>query len=197
MTMNAIFQNALLLACGTLALAAQETEIHCTDGSRIRGSLLGIGADRVEFGADFLAAPVPLRLDKVLELSLPVHPGDPKGDHVATVTLSNGDVLRGELTGVNETEIRLRTWYAGELTFRRVMVDTLEIQDRPEILYTGPNGLEGWVQETAGSWIFENGSSFTPTRSNRITRPIATSSSAKAATSSSRNAGPRTTARAA
>jgi hypothetical protein len=158
MTMNAIFQNALLLACGTLALAAQETEIHCTDGSRIRGSLLGIGADRVEFGADFLAAPVPLRLDKVLELSLPVHPGDPKGDHVATVTLSNGDVLRGELTGVNETEIRLRTWYAGELTFRRVMVDTLEIQDRPEILYTGPNGLEGWVQETAGSWIFENGS---------------------------------------
>jgi hypothetical protein len=148
---------ALLTLAGSLMLAGQETEIHCTDGSRIRGSLLGIGSDRVEFGADFLAAPVPLRLDKILDISLPTHAGEQQGDHIATVTLSNGDILRGELSGVNDTEIRLKTWYAGELVFRRVMVDTLEIKDRPELIYAGPNGLDGWVQETEGTWVHENG----------------------------------------
>jgi hypothetical protein len=147
----------LMAACG-FPLGAQETEIHCIDGSRIRGSLLGIGADRVEFGADFLAAPVPLRLDQILDLSLPVHAGEAKGDHVATATLSNGDMIRGELTGVSESEIRLQTWYAGEMRFRRTMVDTLEIQDRPEIFYAGPNGLDGWTLEPEDAWFFENGS---------------------------------------
>ena len=146
----------LMMACG-FPLAAQETEIQCVDGSRIRGSLIGIGSDRVEFGADFLAAPVPLRLDQILDLTLPVHTSEAKGDHVATVTLSNGDMIRGELTGVNETEIRLKTWYAGEMTFRRVMVDTLEIEDRPEILYAGPNGLDGWTQDPEEAWVFEGG----------------------------------------
>ncbi len=155
--MRTIFPRLLLiLSCG-FPLAGQETEIQCIDGSRIRGSLLGIGSDRVEFGADFLAAPVPLRLDQILDLTLPVHTSEAKGDHVATVTLSNGDMIRGELTGVNETEIRLKTWYAGEMTFDRLMVDTLEIQDRPEILYAGPNGLDGWTQDPEDAWIFEAG----------------------------------------
>ncbi len=154
--MNA-FPFAVLILAGSLAHAAKETEIHCTDGSRIRGSLLGIETDRLTFEADFLAAPVPLRLNKVLELSLPVHHGDAQGDHVATVTLSNGDVVRGELTGVDETTITLRTWFAGEMKFRRVMVDSLEIQDRPEILFSGPSGLEGWTQSEENAWSFEHG----------------------------------------
>jgi hypothetical protein len=156
--MNAMISSALLLLATTPVLLAQETEIHCTDGSRIRGSLIGIGTDRVEFGANFLAAPVPLRLDQILDLTLPIHQSEAKGDHIATVTLSNGDVLRGELSGVNDSKIRLKTWYAGELVFNRKMVDTLEIKDRPEIFYAGPSGLDGWVQQDEGAWTYENGS---------------------------------------
>jgi hypothetical protein len=156
--MNAMISSAVLLLAAGPLLPAQETEIHCTDGSRIRGSLLGIGTDRVEFGADFLAAPVPLRLDQILDLTLPIHPGQADGDHIATVTLSNGDVLRGELNGVDEAEIRLKTWYAGDMVFNRKMVDTLEIQDRPEVFYTGPSSLDGWVLHEEDAWSYENGS---------------------------------------
>ena len=156
--MKLTLSSPLLLLATSLLLGAQDTEIHCADGSRIRGSLLGIGTDRIEFGADFLAAPVPLRLDRILDLTLPVHPAQADGDHIATVTLSNGDVLRGQLNGVNESEIRLKTWYAGEMVFNRKMVDTLEIEDRPEIFYTGPSGLDGWVQKDGEAWTYENGS---------------------------------------
>lgn len=147
----------LLLLAGCFPAFAQETEILCVDGSRIRGSLLGVEVDRLQFEAAFLAAPVPLRLSKVLEVSLPVHRGESKGDHVATVTLANGDVLRGELTGIDRNSIKLRTWYAGEMSFRRAMVDSLEIQDRPDLIYSGPDGLDGWTQSEAGTWNFEHG----------------------------------------
>ena len=148
---------ALLLLASCFPLLAQETEILCVDGSRIRGSLLGVEVDRLQFEAAFLAAPVPLRLEKVLEVSLPVHRGESKGDHVATITLTNGDVLRGELTGIDKTTIKLHTWYAGELAFRRAMVDSLEIQDRPDLIFSGPDGLDGWTQSEPGSWHFEHG----------------------------------------
>ncbi|MCW1925300.1 hypothetical protein OKA05_22260 [Luteolibacter arcticus] len=149
--------SALLLLAGCFPLTAQETEILCVDGSRIRGSLLGVEVDRLQFEAAFLAAPVPLRLEKVLEVSLPIHRGDSKGDHVATITLTNGDVLRGELIGIDKDSIKLRTWYAGELTFRRAMVDNLEIQDRPDLIYSGPDGIDGWTQSEPGTWQFEHG----------------------------------------
>lgn len=152
------FPILLLGLAATLASAADETEIRCTDGSRIRGSLLGIGPDRVLFGADFLASPVPLRLDKVLDLSLPIQRGESQGDHVAVLTLSNGDVLRGTLANLSDSEVSLDTWYAGPLRFRRAMVDTLEIEDRPELLYSGPNGLDGWTQQDPATWTFDQGS---------------------------------------
>ncbi|MCW1886505.1 hypothetical protein OKA04_17335 [Luteolibacter flavescens] len=148
---------ALLLLASCLPLAAQETEIICVDGSRIRGSLLGVEVDRLQFEADFLAVPVPLRLEKVVEVSLPVNRGDSKGDHIATLTLTNGDVLSGELTGIDEQSIKLRTWYAGEMTFRRVMVDKLEIKDRIDLVYSGPDSLQGWTQSDPGIWSFERG----------------------------------------
>jgi small nuclear ribonucleoprotein (snRNP)-like protein len=155
--MKNAFRHALLLAAATLPLTGQDSEVLCTDGSRIRGSLTGVETDRLVFDADFLEAPVPLRLEKVLQVSMPIHRGDPQGDHVATLELTNGDIVRGELTGIDDSTIKVRTWYAGELSFRRTMVDRLEIQDRPEVLFAGPSGLDGWTQTEENSWTFEHG----------------------------------------
>jgi hypothetical protein len=138
-------------------LAVPTAEVRCTDGSQFKGTLLEIGPDRAKFEADFLAQPVPLRLDKILEIGLPPHRGDFTGDHIASATLSNGDMLRGELTGVTATEISLRTWYGGEMKLRRSMVDTLDIQNRPELIYAGPTGLDGWTQSKDDSWTYEDG----------------------------------------
>ena len=155
--MKAARHLALFLAACGISAAAIEAEVQCVDGSRLKGSLLEIGADNARLEADFLAAPVPLKLEKILEIGLPAKRGDFKGDHIATVTLSNGDTLRGELTGVSDKVISLRTWYAGDLSFRREMVDRLEIQDRPELLFSGPSGIEGWTQDDAAPWSFEKG----------------------------------------
>ena len=149
---------ALCLTAWNVADAAMEAEVHCTDGSRLKGSLVEIGPESAKLEAEFLAVPVPLKLERILEIGLPSNRGDFQGDHIATVTLSNGDSLRGELTGVSDKEISLRTWYAGELKFRREMVDSLEIDERPELFYSGPSGLDGWKLDAPDSWAFEQGS---------------------------------------
>ncbi|TAE74128.1 MAG: hypothetical protein EAZ65_06330 [Verrucomicrobia bacterium] len=146
-----------------LTCASEENEIHCIDGSRLQGRLVEVQTDRLLFDADFLASPVPLRLDQVRDITLPVTPDDGKGDHIASITLSNGDVLRGELCGIDSRSIRLRTWYAGELELRRSMVDTLEIQDRPQVIYQGPHGLDGWTQDEPATWDFAQGALRTKT----------------------------------
>lgn len=151
---------SLLLVClGLTAVspAAPPAEVRCTDGSQFKGTLLQIGPDRASFDADFLAKPVPLKLDQILEIGLPPHRGDFTGDHIASAVLSNGDTLRGELTGVTDKEISLRTWYGGEMKLRRSMVDTLDIQNRPELIYAGPTGLEDWTQSKNDSWLCEDG----------------------------------------
>lgn len=155
--MKAIRYPSLLLAALASAGAATPTEVQCTDGSRLKGNLVEIGPDTARLEADFLATPVPLKIEKILEISMTAKRGDFKGDHIATVTLSNGDTLRGELTGVSEKEISLSTWYAGDLKFRREMVDRLEIEDRPELFFSGPEALDGWTQDDPPSWTYEQG----------------------------------------
>lgn len=144
-------------------------EVVCADGSRIKGSLLAIGSDRVEFTSPNLFKPAPLRLDQIVEIHLPGKHEDPEGDHIASVTLSNGDVLKGSLSRVDDEFIGLRTWYAGDLLFRRSMVDSLDIQDRPQRIYAGPTGLEGWRTDTKESWTFESGA-FRSRSSGEISR---------------------------
>lgn len=151
------YPSLLLLATLANGAAAAQTEVRCTDGSRLKGNLVEIGPDTARLEADFLAAPVPLKTEKILEISMVAKRGEFKGDHVATVTLSNGDSLRGELTGVSEKEISLSTWYAGEMEFRREMVDRLEIEDRPELFFSGPDSIDGWTSDDPPSWSYEQG----------------------------------------
>jgi len=153
-----LWTSLLVLAAGTASAADQpRVEVRCIDGSRFKGNLLEIGPDRAQIEAEFLTEPVPLKLDHILEISMPANRGEFKGDHIATALLSNGDMLRGELTGVTDSEISLRTWYAGDLTLKRTMVDTLDIQDRPDVLYAGPTGLDGWWLEKRDGWAYEDG----------------------------------------
>jgi hypothetical protein len=161
----------LLIALPALLHAAPTSEVRCTDGSQFKGTLLDIGTDRASFSADFLAAPVPLKLDHILELTLPPHRGDFTGDHIASALLSNGDTMRGELTGVSEKEISLRTWYGGEMRLRRSMVDTLEVQGRPDLIYAGPTGLDGWTQSSPDSWTYEE-NQLRPKKTSLIAREL-------------------------
>lgn len=147
-----------LAACG-LALAEPPMTARFNNGDSITGKLSGIDENSITWESEFFTKPQALLLDRLVDISLPI--GEtiemPDGDHIAVVTLTNGDIVRGALSSLNKDEVRLLTSFAGELTFRRDMVAALSIEDKPKIFYAGPTKLEEWTMGEEGDWTFEQG----------------------------------------
>lgn len=147
-----------LAACG-VALATPPMTARFNNGDTIAGSLAGIDDQSITWDSEFFTQPQALKLDHLLDISLPS--GDtvqlPDGDHIAVLTLTNRDVVRGSLVSLDKKEIKLRTSYAGELAFRRDMVAALAIEEMPVIYYSGPGALDEWNIEEEGDWTLEDG----------------------------------------
>jgi hypothetical protein len=134
-------------------------KVVAADGKELPGTLSELVAGAAGEAPDLVLLPPPpaealtLKQANVLEVrqdaSAPVH-----GEHHALLTLNNRDVLRGELLKLDGESITLRTRFAGDLKFRRDMVDSLNIVHRPASLYSGPKPgdftftrSQGWSQE--------------------------------------------------
>lgn len=134
----------LSLAAGPLAAAPERVAFFST-GDRIPGTIESFGESAVVLSSPALAEPATVDPGKLLEVRGEVDAPASKGDHEAIITLTNGSVLRGSLGALDDETVALDTWYAGRVQLRRTMIDSLQVIDRGDALYTGPNGAEGWV----------------------------------------------------
>lgn len=125
---------------------------------QLSGSLGAVTADRIVWNSPILEQPTPFWLKRVLEITLPATLPEFNATHEATLTLTNDDSVRGQIAAVTDDAITLDTWYAGRLSFRRVMVKEVVIDARPALVFNGPVGLDGWTQSAkTNSWTYENG----------------------------------------
>lgn len=125
---------------------------------QLSGTLGSLAVDRLVWNSPLLEKPAPFYLKNVLEVALPTVPPDSADAHEAALSLMNGDVVKGRLVSVTDDAIILDTWYAGRMEFRRLMVREVEIVDRKSLIFSGPTGLDGWVQPTKTSdWTFDRG----------------------------------------
>lgn len=147
-----------LLVLGCVAQAAEMTA-RFRNGDSVHGRLLEVGEDRLLWDSPSFFSPQPLQLTELVDILLPpaLAPELPAGDHIATLTLTNGDSIQGSLVGVDDTEIRLLTSFAGELVFRRTMVEGLEIEKMPTIFFSGPRSLDDWKLSHPGAWSYDDG----------------------------------------
>ncbi|BCX49728.1 hypothetical protein HAHE_36360 [Haloferula helveola] len=149
----------LLAALVTPSIADEKMVIRFDNGDHFQGMLGGIDGESVLWKSNAIFGTQAFSLERVTDISLP--PSNelelPEGNHVAVATLTNGDEVRGSLLNLTEKEIVILTSFAGELTFRRDMVAKLDIEDRPELFYVGPTGMDGWVQSDDGGWTYDAG----------------------------------------
>src|SRR5579871_1404430 len=104
--------------------------------------------------------------DNVSEIDFPARnrPAVPKPD-TCRIQLNNGDQLEGDIVGFNPDTAVLQTWYAGEITLPRKVIESLvPVPPDGAVLYQGPTGLEGWTMGKvvsalgdAGEWQYKNG----------------------------------------
>ncbi|HSP42136.1 MAG TPA: hypothetical protein VLO11_04645 [Luteolibacter sp.] len=159
---------ATALACCTAAAAA--SSLRFANDDVITGTPRSIGIDRLVWESPLLEQPAEFFTDRIIDLSLPAEVPEEKPDHIAVITLTNGDTVRGQLASITDEEVTLDTWFAGRMSFNRLMVSGLEIEESAASLYNGPSGIDGWTQSAdPPAWTYTD-SSFRSSRNGGIAR---------------------------
>ncbi|BCU75530.1 hypothetical protein [Luteolibacter sp. LG18] len=156
---------ALLLTAMLPAGAASNGTILLSNHDQLGGGLSSISKERIIWESPLLERPASFMMGKVQELNLPAATPESTANYEAVVALTNGDTLRGQLASVTDKTIELDTWYAGRLTLNRPMVETVHIEDRPKLLFRGPDSIDGWTidensqrqKDKPAPWFFESG----------------------------------------
>lgn len=157
-----------------LAAAADEMKsvVRFANHDQLSGSLESLTTERLVWNSPILEKPTPFFLKSVLDLTLSATQPQIDAKHEATVSLTNGDSVRGQLVSITDDSVELDTWFAGRMKFRRVMISDIRIDERPDYFYQGPSGLDGWTQtETPAAWSYAD-SSFRSNASGGIARDV-------------------------
>lgn len=149
-------------AIALVALAPAEepaSTVRFSNNDHLTGSMVALTPQRLAWRSDILEKDASFLLDQVLEVTLPASQSDTDARHQASVTLTNGDIVRGQLASVSDAAVELDTWYAGRMKFNRLMISDIRISERPNLIFRGPSGLDGWQQSgDKPSWTFQNAS---------------------------------------
>ncbi len=72
------------------------------------------------------------------------------------IELTNGDVFYGMILDMDSEQLRLNTWYAGDLQILKVMLQSISPGGSKAPVYTGPNQLDEWIH-SGGEWQMKEG----------------------------------------
>ncbi len=141
-----------------VSAAAEGTSVvRFSNSDQLSGSLESLTTDRLVWKSPILEAPTPFFLRNVLDLSLSAVRPEISAKHEAVISLTNGDTVSGQLASVSDDAVELDTWFAGRMKFRRVMIQGIRIDERPTLLYQGPDGIDDWTQsDKPPSWSYRD-----------------------------------------
>lgn len=157
-----------------LARAADtvDSSVRFSNLDQLAGSLESLTTEQLVWKSPLLEKPVPFLLKNVLDLTLAATQPELKTKHEATITLTNGDIVRGQLASVTDDIVELDTWFAGRVKFNRLMIRDVRVSERPDFIYRGPTGLDGWTQSgEKPAWTYQN-AAFRSTAAGSIARNV-------------------------
>jgi hypothetical protein len=151
----------IFAAAFTLASTADEVKstVRFSNNDQLTGAVESLTTERLVWKSPILEKPAPFFLKDVLDLTLAAAPPESVARHEASVTLTRGDVIRGQLASVSDEAVELDTWFAGRMKFNRLNIADIKISERPDFIYQGPAGLDGWKQSgdkpaaSRGMWV--------------------------------------------
>lgn len=136
---------AVALVAGALA-DTPTSIVRFANNDVLTGSPESITPERLLWNSPLLGRSSSFFTNKILDISLTPTLPELDHDHETTITLTNGDTIRGQLASVTDDIVSLDTWFAGRMNFNRLNVAGVKIEQRAAFLYRGPTGLDGWEQ---------------------------------------------------
>lgn len=173
--MRPFLTSAVLAATLAFGSAADEVKstVRFANNDQLTGSVESLTTERLIWKSSILEKPTAFFLKSVLELTLTAEQPEISAGHEATITLTNGDLVRGQLASVADDVVELDTWFAGRMKFNRLMIADIKISEQPNFIYRGPTSLDGWTQSSdPPTWLYLNGG-FRSTANGSISRNVA------------------------
>ena len=158
---NPLAVAACLLAClaGTAPPHAVADNLFLDGAERLSGCVRAINADgSVLLETPLAPEPVTLKPNSIKKILLSDHP-DKSPNATCGVTLSNGDILPGDVETVDGTNLTLNSSIGGHFVIPRTSIYSLQLgAHQANAIYAGPDGLDGWTRDpaTADHWAFSN-----------------------------------------
>jgi len=144
---------ALAAACSA---EAPRSVVRFSNNDRLVGDIESLSPDLLVWKSSTFDKPASFFLKEVVDMGLPGSLPPFESDHEAVLTLTNGDVIRGQLASVTEDKVSLDTAFAGRMDFNRVNVSGLKILQHSAFTFRGPTGLDGWkFSDKKPAWIFD------------------------------------------
>lgn len=114
-------------------------------------------------------------LEDVREIVLGKAEKQAKPSQTASIRLTNGDYMSGNIVSMDQEYLVLDTWYAGRVNVEKVMVTSIRPNaEGSTIIYEGPDELANWStgdESMKNTWKLKNGALY-PMQSHPIGREI-------------------------
>lgn len=133
--------------------------LHFLNGDRLSGDLLRIDTETgLVWRHPDAAEPVSFGLDNLKRVEFRRDAGGAPLAQLTRVTLTNGDQYRGTILRMDASTLLLDTPYAGDVTVRAAMIESIRPDSESLAVYEGPNSLEEWVVHDKGNggWTYKN-----------------------------------------
>lgn len=148
-----------LTSAATAADPAPRPVLHLTNDGYAAGEPRASDDPRVlRWRSPAFARPLdfPLSVVNAVHYPVPGPPPKPAGEYC--FELADDDVLYGDLLGLTEDEVKVRSPRLGLVHLRREQVRRLYRWQGADLVYLGPNGLAGWKDPAATPrWHDEGG----------------------------------------
>jgi len=142
---------------------APEDKVAFINGDQLKGMLVSLDPKKGVFSwqSPYSVKPIELSLEAADRIALKPRDGGGKKWGGASIHLSNGDQIWGDIVSLDSKKLQLKTWYSGKMEIHRPMMARIRVQNRDSsVFYEGPNSISEWKVGQHGrgkSWDYKKG----------------------------------------
>lgn len=128
-------------------------------GDKLQGKLTGIEADgTILWTHPEAKTPLQFLSKNAEKIVLPGGGSGGRTEHAFTVKLVNGNQFPADIISLDGDRLLVNTWYGGQITVVRKMIDCIVPRQKSSLLYEGPTSMEGWVSGRGNrrTWDFKD-----------------------------------------
>ncbi|MBG85502.1 MAG: hypothetical protein CMO80_01195 [Verrucomicrobiales bacterium] len=149
---------SVFLLVFTAHFVRAQDDVYFMDGSRLRGQLLSFGSERIQWNSPAASEAIGMTPESVHRIAFSQVPNLASASgYSCRFQFFNGDLLFGDLISLSQTELKFRSWFAGELTAPREALKSISLLHSGPAVYAGPSSLQEWRVGAPNTWWLRNG----------------------------------------